>query len=204
MCPLILTLTPEFDLDEFEVMQPEASKLELAQYQKTPLPRAGSRYGIADESVNFLTELVEMVVRVEGPVPIEAVLDRIRECYYPERLSAARGRVLRLIDHLVGLGTLQRAEDFVWVDDEQLERKPRTACDRKIKYVPPSELRMVIVETVRAMFGTSRSDLIKEVARVYGFARAGSKINSAISLRVQELCDEELLVEEFGRIRVAE
>ena len=196
---------PAPDLEEFEVMTTEASKLELSQYQKAPLPRTGSRYGIADESANFLTELVGMVVRVEGPVHIEAVLDRIRECYFPERLSAtARGRVLGLVDSLVRQRTLQRAEDFVWINDEQLERQPRTLCDRKIEYVPPGELRRVVVETVRAVFGTPRSELVKEVARVYGFSRAGSKINSAISLRVQELCDEELLVEEFGRIRVAE
>ena len=203
--PAYLDPAPVPDSEEFEVMGPEASKLELEQYQKAPLPRTGSRYGIAYESDNFLTELVGLVVRGEGPVHIEAVLDRIRECYYPERLSAtAKGKVLTLIGRLVRQGTLQRAEDFVWANDEQLERQPRTPCDRKIEYVPPGELRRVVVETVRAVFGTPRSELVKEVARVYGFARSGAKITSAISLRVEELLDAELLVEEFGRIRAAE
>ena len=203
--PPDLGYEPVSDTDNFEVMTPVTSNLELAQYQKASFSVTGSHLGIGHNSNQFISNLVDMVVSVEGPIHQEAVLDRLRECYYPPRISAsAKSRIFEVMNLLVSNGALQRSHGFLWANAEQLERQPRTPGDRKIEYVPPGEMKRVVVETVRAMFGGPHSALVKEVARVYGFARAGSRINSTIDRGVRELLDEGLLVEEFGRIRIAD
>ena len=75
--------------------------------------------------------------------------------------------------------------------------------DRTIDQIPPAELGPVVIDAANALFGSPRSELAKEVARKYGFARTGTKIASAIDASVQQLLDSGHLVEEFGKIRAA-
>ena len=100
-------------------------------------------------------------------------------------------------------GTIQGSGDFLWMDPGQLAQRPRSLGDRTVEQIPPTELSQVVIGAANALFGSPRSELAREVARKYGFARTGSKIASAIDASVQQLLDSGQLVEEFGKIRVA-
>jgi hypothetical protein len=150
-----------------------------------------------------LEERIIKVVQVEGPVHREVVLNRLRECYYPDRFTRrVKREVAFLIDEEVQNGTIQGSGDFLWMDPDQLAQGPRTLGDRTVEQIPPTELSQVVIDAANALFGSPRSELAKEVARKYGFARTGSKIASAIDTSVQQLLDSGQLVEEFGKIRV--
>ena len=195
---------PKTRAPELEKVEPAAARVELAEYQKAKLPPRILAYGFSDESDYGITERVIKVVQVEGPVHREVVLHRLRECYYPARLTGnVKYRIGVLLNDEVRRGNIQESGEFLWVNPDQLDQGPRTLGDRTIEQIPPMELSPVVIDAANALFGSPRSELAKEVARKYGFARTGTKIASAIDASVQQLLDSGQLIEEFGKIRVA-
>ena len=195
---------PKTRAPELEKVEPATARVELAEYQKAKLPQRILAYGFSDESDYGITERVIKVVQVEGPVHREVVLNRLRECYYPARLTGnVRYRIGVLINGEVRRGNIQASGEFLWVNPDQLAQGPRTLGDRTIDQIPPTELGQVVIDAANALFGSPRSELAREAARKYGFARTGTKIASATDASVQQLLDSGQLVEEFGKIRVA-
>ena len=188
---------------ELERVEPATARVELAEYQMAKLPRPSRIAANSHGRFRGLEERIIKVVQVEGPVHREVVLNRLRECYYPDRFTRrVKREVAFLIDEEVQNGTIQGSGDFLWMDPDQLAQGPRTLGDRTVEQIPPTELSQVVIDAANALFGSPRSELAKEVARKYGFARTGSKIASAIDTSVQQLLDSGQLVEEFGKIRV--
>ena len=195
---------PRIRAPELEKVEPATARIELAEYQMAKLRRPGQFAVNAYGRLRGLEERMIEVVRVEGPVHRDVVLNRLRECYYPHRFTGrVRQRIAVLIDEEVRRGTIQGSGDFLWMDPGQLAQGPRTLGDRTVEQIPPTELSQVVIDAAKALFGSPRSELAREVARKYGFARTGSKIASAIDTSVQQLLDSGQLVEEFGKIRVA-
>ncbi len=195
---------PSTRAPELEKVEPAKARVELAEYQVAKLPSRILAYGFSDETNYGLAERIIGVVQVEGPVHREVVMNRLRECYYPARLtSSVKRRISVLIDDEVQCGKIQESRDFLWVNPEQLAQGPRTLGDRTIEQIPPTELGPVVIDAARALFGSPRGELAKEVARRYGFTRTGPKIAAAIDASVQQLVDSGQLIEEFGKIRVA-
>ena len=193
---------PKTRAPELEKVEPATARVDLAEYQMAKLPRRILAYGFSDETDYGLVERVIKVVQVEGPVHREVVLNRLRECYYPARLTRrVKHGIAVLIDGEVQRGTIQESGDFLWVNPDQLAQGPRTLGDRTIEQIPPAELNQVVIDAANALFGSPRSELAKEVGRKYGFARTGTKIASAIDASVQRLLDSGQLVEEFSKIR---
>ena len=195
---------PRTKAPELEKVEPATARVELAEYQVAKLPSRILAYGFSDETDNGLAERLIRVVQIEGPVHREVMLNRLRECYYPARLTGTvKSRIGVLINDEVRRGNIQESGEFLWSNPDQLARGPRTLGDRTIEQIPPTELGPVVIDAARALFGSPRSELAKEVARKYGFARTGAKIASAIDASVQQLLDSGQLVEEFGKVRVA-
>ena len=183
---------------------PAATRVELAEYQMAKLPRPSWTTANSHGRFRGLEERIIKVVQVEGPVHREVVLNRLRECYYPDRFTRrVKHGIAVLIDEEVQRGTIQETGEFLWTNPDQLAQGPPTLGDRTVEQIPPTELSQVAIDAATALFGSPRSELAKEVARKYGFARTGTTIASAIDASVQRLLDSGQLVEEFGKIRVA-
>lgn len=195
---------PKTRAPELEKVEPATAQVELAEYRKATLPRPSRFAANSRGRLRGLEERIIKVVQVEGPVHREVVLNRLRECYYPVRFTKrVKNGIAVLIDEEVQRGTIQGPGDFLWTNPDQFAQRPRTLGDRTIEQIPPTELSQVVIDAANALFGSPRSELAKEVARKYGFARTGTKIASAIDASVQQLLDSGQLVEEFGKIRVA-
>ena len=195
---------PKTRAPELEKVEPATARVELAEYQMAKLPRPSRTTANSHGRFRGLEERIIKVVQVEGPVHREVVLNRLRECYYPDRFTRrVKHGIAVLIDEEVQSGTIQESGDFLWVNPDQLAQVPRTLGDRTVEQIPPTELSQVVIDAANALFGSPRSELAKEVARKYGFARTGTTIASAIDASVQQLLDSGQLVEEFGKIRAA-
>ena len=193
---------PKPKASDLEKVVPTTAQIELAEYQMAKLPPRILAYGFSDESDHGLADRIIEVVQVEGPVHRELVLDRLRECYYPARLTSnVKYRIAVLINGEVQRGSIQETGEFLWTYPDQLAQRPRTCGDRHIEQIPPTELNQVVIDTAKALFGSPRTELAGEVARRYGFSRTGTKIASAINVSVQQLLDSGQLVEEFDKIR---
>ena len=78
---------PKSKAPELEKVGPARARVELAEYQEAKLPHRILAYGFSDETDYGLAGRLIRVVQVEGPVHRDVVLNRLRECYYPARLT---------------------------------------------------------------------------------------------------------------------
>ena len=181
---------------------PLDSHLDLEPYRVATDLRVGPKLQV--ESSNTLQALILEVARVEGPVHRDVVIERLRLRYGLSRVrGSTREHVEWEIERAIKNGAVKSEADFIWVDDEQLARAPRTPPDNHIEHVSPHELKSIVLRVAKAVFGAPRNELISETARQLGFSRTGATIRRVLGSTVDQLLADGDLGESFGTLRPA-
>ena len=145
--------------------------------------------------------MIISVAKIKGPVHRDVVIDRIRGCY---DIGSVRGstrvKVEEAITKSISEG-LKTQGSFIWYEDEQLDRKPRSPAGKNMEQVAPRELKETIINVVTRISGAPQKDLINEVARKLGFDRTGGKIVDILITAIAELIGDSKLMESFNMIR---
>ena len=170
------------------------------------------------ESIATLCELITEVVRVEGPVHEDIVLERVR-CRFPASrmrgatrhhfLSAFRTAVRTNLQWLPEEGAGAAAQYIFLIDsDTTTSIKPRAPIDgatrRRIKHISLAELKAGILVCAELLYGAGRDDLISETARQFGFRRTGKDIASRIGKAVDQLVQAGKLAGDAEMLTVAD
>ena len=158
---------------------------------------AGSNLRV--ESDGNLSRLILAVVKTEGPVHTDVVIDRLKVRYRLGRIrGSTRDHVVWRIGRLAAEGEVHDDGGFLYVKPDQLRRPPRRPVDRNIEHYPPSELRRVVID-VADSFLAARAGLIVEVARRLGFTRTGGRLTTTVNDVVDDLIASGDLEEGLGR-----
>jgi len=155
-----------------------------------------------------MASIVSYVVKAEGPIHAEEVARRIREAFGLERTG---GRILNRINQ--GLRTAERQGELIleegfWSARERtqssLPRHRRNAALplRRSDRIAPHEYCLAILKIVEGAVGIDRKDLIVETARLLGFDRTGSDLQTAIDQQITVLLNSGRVVSENGHIRL--
>ncbi|HCP45890.1 MAG TPA: hypothetical protein DIU15_07605 [Deltaproteobacteria bacterium] len=141
------------------------------------------------------------MVKVEGPVHEDRVIDAVRRIYG----SGRAGRQIReiistAIEKERQAGTIDRQTDEqnrnlgVFLDTPGRERHtpPRAAgIDvRPIDHIWPGEIELGLLCVVESSFGIERSEACVAAARAFGFARVGPHIRNALEAAIDRLVSE--------------
>lgn len=138
-----------------------------------------------DAPRGILSQLVEQVVEVEGPVHVDEVAARIREAWGLKRAgSRIRDAVEQAAAASVRSGRVLREDAFLsWpgrpapVRDRGQARSPTLRdCDR----LPPTELEAAAIAVVRASLGATREQLAQAVARALGFKATSAQLRAVV------------------------
>ena len=153
------------------------------------------------ETTELLRGMVEGVVFTEGPVHKEVVIARIREYYGMSYVNKkARRRVEWAIDESVVKHRIIRDGELLYKSSDQLDRRPRELGSRRLEFMPPSEMRQIVM-AVAARYLGPRDRLIVVVARLLGFSRTGHRIKEIVGNQIQELLNDGRLEVSSGIIR---
>lgn len=153
------------------------------------------------ESISRLSELITEVVRIEGPVHRDIVLERVRRRFRASRMrGVTRQRFLSAIrkaarDNRLWLGEENSgaaAQHQFLMDPADAEFiAPRAPASddsrRRIEHISLAELKAGILVCVEMLFGAGRDDLIAETARQFGYRRTGRDIARRIGKAVDQL-----------------
>ena len=198
-------VSTDSDLVMVETVQPESAEIKLEEYKKTNMSLFNPLTDLKDEGNNILISIITQIARIEGPVHKDVVIERIRICYQLGKvMGTTREKVetaIRLAkknNHVMGSG------DFIWFEEEQINRPVRYPVDGNIEHISPIELKSVTLTVAKAMFGIPQNDLITEVARLLKFNRTGVRITEVIGKTIEDLLSEGLLVESFGMLHEKE
>lgn len=149
-----------------------------------PLPRwidpgdPGSRFDMREGIVE--------IARVEGPVHISVIHQRLRDAWGIGRIGP---NIRENIDSAINLADIIREGDFVDLPDREVVavRRPTDEVARRIEQVSPHELALAVTTLLRDVGATSRDDLVTAVARIFGWSRTGNDINRSINSVITRL-----------------
>ncbi len=161
--------------------------------------RVGSELRL--ESISRLCELITEVVRVEGPVHRDIVLERVRRRFRASRMrGATRQRFLNAIRRAAHVNLLWLPEEksgaaaqYLFLMDpanaESIAPRASTSDDtrRRVEHISLAELKAGILVCAEMLFGAGREDLIAETARQFGYRRTGRDIARRIGKAVDQL-----------------
>jgi very-short-patch-repair endonuclease len=162
---------------------------------------------LLDMPQRTLLDMVETVVRFEGPIHAEEVARRIREAFGLERTGR---RILETIsgglETLVRQGSIAREGEF-WSQANIARQKPRSRRDaalslRRPDRIAAQEYRLAINAILRGSVASSKSELTASVARVLGFDRTGHGLDRAISDQIDCMIRTGAIADTGGRLEI--
>ncbi|HEY5944356.1 MAG TPA: DUF3320 domain-containing protein, partial [Kofleriaceae bacterium] len=155
----------------------------------------------------YLMELgkcIEQVLAAEAPIHIDLLAKRVAAYFGIGRVTQ---RVLELVQHaLLGRGKWGSEKNVVWRLDQDPASVPpvRVAgqtgtSKRDIAEIPLCELAAAARIIVERVNGVSTSDLVRDCARLLGFARMTDKVAERVTLGIRLAAARELIAIDAGK-----
>jgi very-short-patch-repair endonuclease len=138
-----------------------------------------------------LMKTLDAVVKTEAPVHVDYAIKRIAESQGvvrrgPRVVAACRGAIKLARER----GLIEVRGDFLWLPEQRLTqvRAPVGKQGRRvIQEIPPEELELAIVHLFRSSGVYDLNALVRQVARIFGFERAGASIQAELHSRIDAM-----------------
>jgi very-short-patch-repair endonuclease len=134
-----------------------------------------------------IDQILDGIVDVEGPIHIELAAHRFAKALGFQKVGS---RVMEAVNSsiriLVREGKVKRINKFLWpsrndfilvVRQPELNEKDSF---RTIKFVPPEEIELAVRNLIQGGFSILEDEVVKQVARIFGFDRTGPHIYDRI------------------------
>lgn len=167
---------------------------DVVPYSKTPIVPAGTPEQIDDANIYKLDEIVTEIVKNEGPIHIKETARRVAEFWGMKKTGK---KVLKIVENLIRYSeSVKRNGDFLW--REEMKTPPIRRCNkdeffRPIEYVCLEEIAKAAFLVVKKEYCISKADLIKQVAKILGYDRAGDNMQNRIEKGIELLLRFEII-----------
>ncbi|MGW6820941.1 DUF3320 domain-containing protein [Streptomyces sp. NPDC055005] len=170
----------------------EILDVELVHLRVTFAKRRGMRFAELQDpdAVGVVADVALSVIQVEGPMTEDLIVARVRSAWGISRAGAVvRDSVRRALLRTASAGRIVRVNEAYDVPDRELAfaRTPTPAVTRKVGQVPSVERQLVVGHVVEESPGVHLEELLREVARFFGWTRLGPDIRDALTSDVDEL-----------------
>lgn len=154
---------------------------------------------------------MEQVLKEEAPVAKEILFRRVLAAWSITRMGARLERRLSgMLEQMEHKETQSAGQSFLWaagMDPEAYEvfRAPEDGgFRRELDEIPPEELSAAVHALLRQQISLPKEDLVREVYRLFGFARTGASIAEAVQAGIREAEKRGYVTVEDGRIVLRE
>ena len=177
-------------------------------YKRAKLEPQTGELGQAEPAA-LVSDIVR-VVKLEGPVHVDEVFDRILDAW---GITRAGRRITLVLNQAMALAAQARQIDQrgEWLWPIRLEKPIVRAPDRRtpdqddeprpIEHIAPEEIAEAALLCVSEARSLSMSDLMRETAQLLGFARNGSKVDEAVAAAIEMLKTSGRIVVEGETVR---
>ncbi|THA41016.1 DUF3320 domain-containing protein [Streptomyces sp. A1547] len=170
----------------------EVVDVQLVHLRVTSAERRGMRHAELQDpdAVGVVADVALSVIKAEGPMTEDLILTRVRSAWGIARAGAVvRDSVRRALRRIASAGQIVRVGEAYDVPDRELAfaRTPTPTVSRKVGQVPSVERRLVVRHVVGESPGVHQEELLREVARFFGWTRLGPDIRDALTSDVDEL-----------------
>lgn len=164
---------------------------------------------VVAEVERFRTAITQVaqVVKVEGPVHVDIVVRRVTlGMGYSKAGARIRDAIVDAIQDLERQGKLRVEDDFVWPDagsSLRVRYPTDELTTRKIEHIPFREIGLAMGLTVNDALSLLEEELLTQVARLLGFERRGSIVDSRLRSVLEALVQNDTLRRAAGRISLS-
>ncbi|WP_130797209.1 DUF3320 domain-containing protein [Streptomyces otsuchiensis] len=141
-------------------------------------------------ATDVIADVAVSVIRAEGPIVEDLIFTRVRSAWDLNKTGAViRESVRRALRGIVAAGQVTRVDDVYNLPDRAttVARTPTPAVARKVGQVPSVERQLAMRRMVEESPGVHGDDLLREVARLFGWTRIGPDIRKALTSDMDEL-----------------
>ena len=179
---------------------PEIRAYEMAQ------PFVSQRDAI---SLEYASEPVAQVVRVESPVHIEEVMSRIAKAAGVNKTKKVRASLLRAVKIATSNNRdlIVRKDDFLWLGKLEhpivvRDRNNLPQPSRKIEYIVPEEIAEAVKLAVDYSKGISSAELPSEALGLLGFKRVSKTMREHVNSIAADLARSGALLDRNGHLTI--
>ncbi len=161
-------------------------------YAPTRVDRARGAFETATAAA--LVEVILLVLATEAPLHGDLLVRRVGSFLEMPRVTArARKRVLDAARALPAPHQPVERGEFLWLvgldpsrwTDFRVPDPTDDLTSRDAEHLPPEEIANAALQIVQGQIGLSQEDLVRHTAQVFGFARAGTKVQAAMAAGIE-------------------
>jgi very-short-patch-repair endonuclease len=162
------------------------------------------------DALPAIRSYLERVLREEAPLHHGRLLERFRNDWGVGRAGAAIQQNIDVMLSKVtvdGRRSIRDAAGFISLSGAQLGQVRVPTDDaglRKVGWIPPVELDLAVLLLVRDARAMDVSDLSTAVARLFGWRRQGTDIQTAVSAAISRLEQAGSLLNDEGELRLGD
>ncbi len=154
-----------------------------------------------------IDEILDEIVGAEGPIHIELAAHRLANALGFQKVGS---RVMEALNSsiriLIREGKVKRINKFLWPSRNDFSLVVRQSVlnekesFRTIKFVPSEEIELAIRNLIQGGFSILEDEVVKQVARIFGFDRTGAHIYDRIKGILKQMISRGDLVLKGGRL----
>jgi len=149
-------------------------------------------FNLTDISKQNLEKLIHNIVKIEGPIHIDELIQRLRRHSNNSRISSRiRERIFDSCSELSTRRAISQKGEFLWQSSppDSILRQRAPEQEINIDWICDQEISEAIDHILKKQYATTREDLIVTTLRFFGIQRktekASSKVDDVIEQKIQ-------------------
>ena len=188
--PVIKNIAPKQDPQQVIILPKPPVSMGKSDYTvctlkvRNPIPQPD--LFLQDYNKKYLIEDIQAVLNVEAPISKELLCRRVLAAWSMVRIGSRIEAWFDVIFAQMNIKHTDKGNRFFWKADQQPEdyvlyRISNSETDkREASDIPPEEVSNAIREILENQISLNRDELVKDVARIFGFGRTGTYVESAM------------------------
>ncbi|WP_156299436.1 DUF3320 domain-containing protein [Streptobacillus canis] len=195
----------ELQMDKLENLENVSNKIMYKSYNICKLGESSDFYSV-ETQLNIKENIFE-IVEQEGPISKKNLIKKVIACWGINRSGSQVEQIISLLlRQLEFKKTEENDVEFLWPNS--LEIKPlkqyrvedEQGNKRNIEDISKYEIIPAIIEILEVQIAIDKKDLVREVAKKFGFTRTGSSIDKILNSTIVFGIEKNILKEENEKI----
>lgn len=157
------------------------------------------------QNKNLLRSQIIKIIETEAPISQNLLFKKILKLWNTSRAGAKlNGHLDEIINSIPNLTTTETYQKFYWSESIKPQNianyRDNSIEKRTIDDIAAEEISITMMEIMRSNLSVNKDELMRVTAKVFGFLKVGSQIDSVAKHCIDELIAKNMLVENEGKI----
>ncbi len=192
----------------FETIKESKVEYKFTEYKEYEPKNLGTSEDFhKDGAQKKIVSILEKTIEKEAPISQKLLFKRVLSAYGMTRGgSKVNEAITSALDSMPVMMTRSSYNTFCWqqnqVPGEYADfRVPSENSEKRLlEDIPPQEISNCIEFLLKAQYGMTRQDLVREVAKIFGYSRTSANIDSIVEEGIESALFKGFAKEENGKI----